>query len=149
MATILPESVTVLTQAKKVTLDELLSNADVVTLHLPLTEDTKTMIGWNQLTRMKPSAILVNTGRGALIDEAALVRALQEKKIAGAGLDVFEKEPPESDNPLLHMDNVVVTPHIASEVWDDYLLLIELAWENISLVLAGKEPRNLVTSSTP
>jgi len=125
----------------------LLSISDIVTLHLPLTDDTKAIIDWNQLTRMKPSAILVNTGRGALIDEASLVRALHERKIAGAGLDVFEKEPPELNNPLLHMDNVVVTPHIASEVWEDYLLLIKLAWENISLVLDGKEPLNLVTLS--
>ncbi len=141
----IPEYVTDPLQARRVTFDDLLSIADIVTLHLSLTDDTRQIIGWNQLIRMKPSAILVNTGRGALVDESALIRALRERKIIGAGLDVFEMEPPELNNPLLHMDNVVTTPHIASEVWEDYMSLIKLTWENISLVLAGKKPRNLVT----
>jgi phosphoglycerate dehydrogenase-like enzyme len=140
----IPESVTAPLQAKRMNLNELLSNADIVTLHLSLTRDTERIIGWDQLNMMKPSAILVNTGRGALIDEAELIRALKEKKIAGAGLDVFEKEPLDLDNPLLHMDNVVITPHIASEVWEDYILLIKLVWKNISLILDGKDPHNLV-----
>lgn len=141
----IPEAITTPYQAKWMTLNELLSNADIVTLHLPLTENTAGIIGRDQLAMMKPSAILVNTARGGLVDEAELISALQERRIAGAGLDVFEKEPPDHDNPLLYMDNVVVTPHIASEVWEDYIILIRLVWENVSLILSGKEPRNLVT----
>ncbi len=140
----IPESVVVKLQANRVSLDELLSSADIVTLHVPLLESTRGLIGWKQLTMMKPSAILVNTCRGTVVDESALIRALNEEKIAGAGLDVLTDEPASPDNPLLHMDNVVVTPHIAAEVWEDYLLLIKLTWENVSLLAEGKEPRNIV-----
>lgn len=140
-----PESTKTELEARQVSLDELLSSADVVTLHVPNLESTKKMIGWKQLSMMKPTAILVNTSRGTVVDESMLLRSLEEKRIAGAGLDVLEKEPPNPDNHLLHMNNVVVTPHIAAEAWEDYVLLFKLTWENVSLVRAGKEPRNLVT----
>ena len=95
------------------TLDELLSEADYVSLHCPLTAETRHLIGERELRRMRPTAILLNTSRGPVIDEAALVRALAGGWVAGAGLDVLEHEPPDRDNPLLKMDNVVLTPHFA------------------------------------
>ena len=94
-------------------LDELLGVADVVSLHVPLTEETHHLIGEPELGLMNPSAYLVNTSRGAVVDEAALVRALEGGRIAGAALDVFEREP-EVDERLLALDNVVLVPHLAS-----------------------------------
>ncbi len=141
----IPQSVADELQAHRVSLDELLSRADVVTLHVPLQESTRGMIGWKQLNMMKTSAILVNTARGAVVDEEALIRALQQDVIAGAGLDVLTNEPPSPSNPLLHMDNVVVTPHAAAvRIWEDILPMVKLTWENVSRVLEGKEPRNVV-----
>ena len=141
-----PESIKAELQVRQVSLDELLTSADIVTLHVPNVESTRRMIGWQQLSMMKPSAILVNTSRGAVVDESALIRSLEEKRIAGAGLDVWDPEPPDPGNHLLHMSNVVATPHVAAEVWEDYLLLFQLTWENISRVWQGKEPHNIVTS---
>ena len=96
-----------------VSTDELLAQADFVSLHVPLMAETRHLISDAQFQKMKPNAFIINTSRGAVIDEAALIRALEVGRIAGAGLDVFEKEPPAPDNPLLHMDNVTVTPHAA------------------------------------
>jgi D-3-phosphoglycerate dehydrogenase len=98
---------------KFVDLDTLLKESDAVTLHLPLTPETEKMIGAKELAEMKKSAILINTARGKVVDEAALITALREKKIRGAGLDVFEKEPLPVDDPLTELENVVLTPHIA------------------------------------
>jgi D-3-phosphoglycerate dehydrogenase len=92
-------------------LDELLQRADVLSLHAPHTPETEGLIGEAQLRAMKPSAFLINTSRGALVDQAALVRALSERWIAGAGLDVLRAEPPDGDDPLLRMDTAIVTPH--------------------------------------
>ena len=94
-------------------LDELLSTSDIVTLHINGVEINRGVIGWAQLTKMKPSAYIINTSRGYLIDEVALLRALNEKKIAGAGFDVWNPEPPDPKNPLLQLPNVVATPHCA------------------------------------
>ncbi len=96
-----------------VSMDELLAQADFISLHVPLMVETRHLISDAQFQKMKPNAFIINTSRGAVIDEAALIRALEAGRIAGAGLDVFEKEPPAPDNPLLHMDNVTVTPHAA------------------------------------
>ncbi|MCL5075692.1 MAG: hydroxyacid dehydrogenase [Chloroflexi bacterium] len=93
---------------------ELMSRSDVVTIHTPLNEDTCGLVGRPQLAAMKPSGFLINTSRGPVVDEAALIEALRHGQIAGAGLDVFEKEPPHPDNPLFQMENVVVTPHVSS-----------------------------------
>lgn len=93
-------------------LDQLLPRADFVSLHLPATEETRRMIGARQLARMRPTACLINTSRGSLVDEEALRSALERGVIAGAGLDVFEPEPPARDNPLLKLANCVVTPHV-------------------------------------
>ena len=96
------------------TLDEVMSRSDFVSLHCPLTDQTRHLIGEHELGLMKPEAVLINTSRGPVVDEAALVRVLTEGRITGAGLDVFEEEPTPADNPLLALDNVVVTPHIAA-----------------------------------
>ena len=95
-----------------VSLEELLKNSDYVSMHCPLTESTKHMINKETLSLMKPSAFIINTSRGALIDEAALIEALKNGTIAGAGLDVQETEPPEENSPLYTMNNVILTPHI-------------------------------------
>ncbi len=100
--------------AQAAPLDELLARADFVSIHCPLTDETRRLIGERELRLMKRTAVLINTSRGPVIDEPALVRALAEGWIAGAGLDVFEQEPIDPENPLLGLDNVIVTPHIAS-----------------------------------
>jgi len=98
---------------KPAALDEVLSASDFVSLHCPLTPQTHHLIGAQQLRKMRPTGILINTSRGPVVDEAALVEALRERWIAAAGLDVFEQEPLSADNPLLRLDNVVLTPHVA------------------------------------
>jgi D-3-phosphoglycerate dehydrogenase len=97
----------------KVSLEELLARSDYVSIHVPLSEQTQHLIGEPQLRTMKPRAVLINTARGAIVEQQALVRALTSGWIAAAGLDVLETEPPEQDDPLVHLDNVVLTPHIA------------------------------------
>jgi phosphoglycerate dehydrogenase-like enzyme len=101
--------------ARRVPLDELLQAADVVSLHVPLLAETRGLIGREALRRMKRGAFLVNTSRGAVVDQAALIEALQEGWIAGAGLDVFDPEPLPQDSPLLRLKNVVLTPHMAGQ----------------------------------
>lgn len=93
-------------------LEELLARCDIISLHVRLTEETKGMIGKEQFKKMKPNAIFINTARAGLVDEDALIWALENQKIRGAGLDVFAEEPPTENNPLIHMDNVTATPHI-------------------------------------
>lgn len=131
-------------RAKPVTLDELLTHSDIVTLHIPSLTANRAMIGWGQLTKMKPTAFLINTSRGVNVDEKALVRALTEKKIAGAGIDVWNPEPPDPDNPLLKMPNVVATPHIAGITWEIVEPSCEMIWRNVLLVSEGKEPLNRI-----
>ena len=126
-------------------LDELLSEADVVSLHLPLSAETKHVIGERELRSMKRSALLLNTARGPLVDEAALVRALREGWIAGAGLDVFEREPTDPDNPLLRLENVVVTPHISAGTIDAFRTKMHAVAANVALVARGEAPLNAVS----
>ena len=140
----IPQSTTAAFQARRVNLEELLPSADVVTLHLPLLKNTRGMIGWKQLTMMRPSAILINTSRGSVVDEAALIRALREKKIAGVGIDVFEHEPPSLDNPLLHMENVVATPHLGGIVQENWVDSVKSTWGNVLRVWKGEKPHNVV-----
>ena len=125
-------------------LDEILSASDFVTLHVPLTEGTHHMIGEKELSKMKKRAFLINTSRGPVVDEEALYRALRDGVIAGAGLDVFEKEPIDPGSPLLRLDNVVLTPHIASASVETRTKMAVTAAENLVSVLNGREPPNLV-----
>jgi len=121
----------------------LLAKSDFVTLHVPLGPDTTHYISGAELALMKPTAILVNASRGPVVDEKALVQALKEKKIAGAGLDVYEREP-EVEPALLSMNNVVLAPHIASASYETRLRMAMMAAENLIAGLTGKRPPNLV-----
>jgi glycerate dehydrogenase len=133
------------TDVTQLPLDELLATCDVVSLHLPLTEQTRHMIGARELTSMKKSAILVNTARGGLVDEAALADALTRGVIAGAGFDVLSKEPPVPDNPLLQLrlPNFILTPHVAWASGGAMQTLAGMLVDNIEAWEAGK-PRNVV-----
>jgi glycerate dehydrogenase len=126
-------------------LDELLATSDVVSLHLPLTDQTRHMIGDRELASMKRSAILINTARGGLVDEAALARALADGTIAGAGFDVLSKEPPVPDNPLLQLrlPNFVLTPHVAWASGGAMQTLADMLVDNLEAWVAGK-PTNVV-----
>lgn len=125
---------------KKVDLNEILKEADVISIHVPLTEETRHMIGEKEFEKMKRNTFIVNTSRGAVIDESALIKALKEKKIAGAALDVFEEEPINEKNPLLQMDNVILTPHIAWYSEEAMLDQKRKAALNVRNVLCGKKP---------
>lgn len=131
-------------KAKAVDLDELLATSDIVTLHVPSFKANKQLIGPAQFDLMKPSSFIINTSRGDIIDEAALISALRDGKIAGAGLDVFDPEPPDSANPLLKMKNVVATPHIGGLSDENKKLRCETIWRNVLLVSEGKAPLNIV-----
>lgn len=122
-----------------VSLDELLATADVVSLHVPAEMVKRTLIGETELACMKPSALLINTARGQLVDEEALAEALRNGRIAGAGLDVFVHEPP-IGSPLLTLDNVVLTPHIGGRTLDGQRRMGEMAIENCLRALRGEEP---------
>ncbi len=125
-------------------LDRLLEESDYVSLHVPLTPETYHMIGEEQLRKMKPTAFLINTARGKVVDQKALYRALKEGWIAGAGLDVFEQEPIPPDDPLLKLDNVVLAPHAASASHETRSRMAEMVAENLIAFLNGKVPPNLV-----
>lgn len=127
-------------KGKSASFEELLKQSDIVSVHVPSFTANRALIGWEQLNMMKPSAYLINTSRGANIDEKALVRALNEHKIAGAALDVFDPEPPLPDNPLLNMPNVVATPHIADTAVEVTARRYDIMWRNIVLVSEGREP---------
>lgn len=122
---------------KSVSLEELLRKSDFVSIHAPLTTETKYLINKNSLDLMKPSAFLINTSRGALIKETDLITALKNKVIAGAALDVLEQEPPGLDNPLLYMNNVILTPHIGWKCLESRQRLIKLLALSISSFIQG------------
>lgn len=124
-------------------IDEVFQNSDVISLHCPLTEDTRQVINAANLARMKPSAFLINTARGLLVDEPALAQALNEGRIAGAALDVLSSEPPPSDNPLLSARNCLITPHLAWASRESRARLIEVAAANVRAFRDGK-PVNVV-----
>jgi glyoxylate reductase len=126
--------------AEYCSLEELLQTSDIVSVHTPLTGETFHMIDETRLRLMKPTAILINTSRGSTVDETALVKALQEKWIAGAGLDVFEKEPVAPDNPLLVMGNVIILPHLGSATRQTRELMADLAARNLLSVFKGERP---------
>jgi phosphoglycerate dehydrogenase-like enzyme len=124
----------------RVSLHELFGSSDIVTCHTPLTRETRHLVSRERIALMKHTAVLINTSRGPVVDEGALIEALQEGRIAGAGIDVFEKEPVDADNPLLKMDNVVVTPHSAGSTWDTWFRRAEFAYQNIKRVWDGNAP---------
>ena len=130
--------------ADMVSLEELLRRSDFVSLHPVLTPETHHMIGAEQLAMMKPTAYLINTSRGGVVDEPALVEALRSGRIAGAGLDVFEVEPPELDNPLLSMPNVIATPHALPRTAESLRRCAEMTEENVLALLDGRLPPYLV-----
>jgi len=121
-------------------LRELVRTSDVVSLHVPLNASTRHLIGAGELALMKPSAILVNTSRGPVVDEAALTRTLGEGKSFGAGLDVFDREPTPPDNPLLKLDNVVLTAHFAGPTWDNHVARFRNAFDNVQRMARGEPP---------
>jgi phosphoglycerate dehydrogenase-like enzyme len=129
----------------RVPFDELIARADVITLHVPSGKDTRHLIDAAALGRMKPEAIVINTARGTIIDEPALVRALQEGRIAGAGLDVFEDEPFTPENPLAALPNVVLTPHIAAGTRDALKTKMRALFQNVQRFFAGQPMENEVT----
>ena len=124
--------------------DELLRESDIVTLHTMLNAQTRGMIGTRELRMMKPTAVVINTCRGGVVDEAALIRALRDGEIAGAALDVFEQEPTPRDNPLLTMGNVVVTPHMAGVSVEAFPRNAGFGLQNIARVIRGEEPLSVV-----
>lgn len=126
--------------ARRVTLERLLRESDFVSLHVPLTDETRAMINSRSLRRMKPGAILINTARGAVVDQRALAAALRSGHLAGAGLDVTDPEPIGRRDPILRLDNVIITPHIGSASRATRERMGELAVGNILAVLAGRNP---------
>jgi len=135
----------VVPQAGLVDFDTILRESDIITLHVPLTPETKNMIGAAELKKMKPTAILINTARGGLVDEAALAEALQKGTIAGAGFDVLTKEPPKDGNVLLDLKlpNLIVTPHVAWASQEAMQILADQLIDNVEAFVAGK-PQNVV-----
>lgn len=125
-------------------LPSLLGQSDIVSLHLPLNDSTRHLIGAATLAQMKPGAILVNVSRGGLVDEAALLAALDSGHVRGAGLDVTDPEPAEADNPLLHRTDVIVTPHVGSASYPGKRRILSHAIENLRLTLRLERPRHLL-----
>lgn len=130
--------------ATRVELDELLERSDIVTLHTPLDNSTRALISERELRLMKKSAVLINTCRGPVVDELALEQALEDGEIWGAGLDVFEQEPVDPNNPLLKRDNVVVAPHIAGKSYESYPRRVRFAFDNMMKVWEGGTPDSIV-----
>lgn len=124
----------------------LLSNSDFISIHSPLTNKTRYSFGENELKKMKKTAYLINTARGPIVDEKALYKALKNKWIAGAALDVMEKEPPDWQNSLLKLDNLIITPHISFYSEESYIELKTKAAESVLSVLKGELPRAMVNS---
>jgi phosphoglycerate dehydrogenase-like enzyme len=119
---------------------ELLRTSDVVSLHVPLTDRTRGMMGREQFAMMKPSALLINTCRGPVVDEKALQHALTARQIAGAGLDVMLEEPPVADHPLFKLETITLSPHMAGPTWENWQRAFRNAFDNIQRVTAGDKP---------
>jgi len=130
--------------ARRATLDELLSQSDIISIHVKLTEETYHIIGEREISRMKPSSVLINTSAPGTLDDSALLKALREGIIAGAALDVQENEPIDSSNPFLEFDNVVVTPHIAGNSAETIERQSEMIVDDLIRFLDGERPRHLM-----
>jgi glyoxylate reductase len=126
------------------TLEELIPEADFISLHCPLTEETRHLIGREQFARMKPNAILINTSRGAVVEQAALYQALAAGRIAGAALDVTDPEPPAPGDPILGLENLTIVPHIGSASYATRDQMARMAAENLLAGLSGRRPSHLV-----
>lgn len=129
---------------RKATLDEVIESCDVISLHIPPSAEARHMINKDSLARMKKGAVVINTARGPLVDEAALYQALVSGHLGGAGLDVYDPEPPKTDNPLFKLDNVVVTPHIAGGTRSAFQEKMTNIFENVRRFYAGEPLNNLV-----
>ena len=128
-----------LEEAKQVSLDELFSSSDIISLNCPLTPETKEIINAESLKKIKKTSIVINTGRGPLINEKDAAEALKEKRLAGLACDVLSVEPPAKDNPLLKAPNCIITPHIAWQTFEARERLIKTAAANVKAFIAGKE----------
>jgi len=136
------------TRAELMNLDTLLSRADFVSCHVPLTPETKNFFNYDRFCRMKPTAFFLNLARGEVVEESGLVRALKEMRIAGAGLDVREQEPPAS-TPFAGMDNVILTPHIAAFTREAQERVVAAVCQDVAAVLAGGAAKNFVNFPKP
>jgi phosphoglycerate dehydrogenase-like enzyme len=129
-----------LVEARYLGLDELLATSDIVSLHVPLAPSTRGLLGQRELALMKPSAAVINTSRGAVIDQAALLAALSEGRLAGAGLDVLDPEPPSSEDALLQLPNVVFTPHNGGQAEEVWPRIVRTCFANVERVARGEAP---------
>lgn len=129
-----------------VSLDELLGGCDVLSIHVPLKDSTRGLIGRSEIAKMKVGSYLINSSRGAVVDETVLVEALRSGKLAGAGIDVFCDEPPPVDHPLLSLPNVVVSPHAGSDSAGTFARVFDCAVDDMLLFFAGQRPKNKVNS---
>lgn len=134
--------------ARFVPLEDIFRRSDIISLHAPLTPETKHLVGRQELAKMKAEAILINVARGGIVDEPALLDALREERIAGAALDVWEREPVDPDNALLQLDNVVATPHVGAGTRDTLSRVLCTAFANIERVSRGEPPHNVVNGVT-
>ncbi|OUM39430.1 2-hydroxyacid dehydrogenase [Arthrobacter sedimenti] len=141
----IPLTVSELIPARRVSLEELMTISDIVCVNVPLNVESDKLIGRDELALMKRSGVLVNVGRGEVVDEGALIEALREGRIAGAGLDVFEREPLDLASALLNMEQVVCTPHMAGVGWENVQRRIATVWQNFDAVLRGDIPSGVVT----
>jgi glyoxylate/hydroxypyruvate/2-ketogluconate reductase len=143
----IPLTVSELIPAEPVSLEELMAISDIVCLSLPLNAPSDKLIGRDELALMKRTGVLVNVGRGEVIDETALIDCLREGRIAGAGLDVYEREPLDLTSELLDMEQVVCTPHMAGTGWENVQRRIATVWQNFDTVLGGGIPRGVITAT--
>ncbi len=130
-------------------LDEVIAQSDVITIHTPLSPQTENLINAERIAKMKPNAIVINVSRGRIVDEAALAKALKDKRIQGAGLDVYAEEPISAKNPLLDAPNVILTPHIAGATNESRARIIDMTIDNVVSMLRGQEPTNIVNGVKP
>jgi gluconate 2-dehydrogenase len=143
----IPLTVSELIPARPVALEELMVISDIVCVSLPLNPQSAQLIGRDELALMKPSSVLVNVGRGEVIDESALIDCLREGHIAGAGLDVYASEPLGLTSELLQLEQVVCTPHMAGVGWENVQRRIATVWQNFDAVLRGDIPRGVITAT--
>ena len=132
--------------ATYMSINEVLEKSDIVSLHLPLHPETENLITHRELTMMKNNAILINVSRGGIVDENALAKALRNGDIAGAGIDVWESEPPKIDHPLFKLENVITTPHIGAGTHDTLQRVLNMAFTNIGKVNKGEDPDYVVNN---